>query len=110
MKFLGGGVISLEILRVASIADIFVSIFFVNAMFLTLVNKIKAAALISVVTSLIVVTPGCSLLSWVSSTSYGRTCLPPLWAWLRPPLTAFGCGEISACSFSEDTSNRLNQK
>jgi hypothetical protein len=58
MKFLGGGVVSLEILRVASIADIFLSIFFVNAMFLTLVNKIKAAALISVVTTLVVVTAG----------------------------------------------------
>ncbi len=58
MKFLGGGVVSLQILRVASISDIFLSIFFVNAMFLTLVNKVKAAALISVATASIVVTAG----------------------------------------------------
>ena len=58
MKFLGGGVISLQIFRVASIADIFASIFFVNAMFMTLVNKVKVAALIALVCASTVVTVG----------------------------------------------------
>jgi hypothetical protein len=58
MKFLGGGVVSLQILRVASIADMFVSIFFVNAMFMTLVNKVKAAAIVALVCASIVVTLG----------------------------------------------------
>jgi len=48
MHFLRGGIVSLQILRVASIGDVFISIFFVNAMFLTLVNRIKIAAIISV--------------------------------------------------------------
>ncbi|HXQ93320.1 MAG TPA: hypothetical protein VN739_09975, partial [Nitrososphaerales archaeon] len=58
MHYLRGGIISLQILRVASIADVFLSIFFVNAMFLTLVNKVKVAATISVVCAMIVVCVG----------------------------------------------------
>ncbi len=58
MHYLGGGVISLQILRVASIGDVFISIFFVNAMFLTLVNRVKIAAVISVVCVMIVVCVG----------------------------------------------------
>ena len=58
VQYLRGGVISLQILRVASIADVFLSIFFVNAMFLTLVNKVKVAAVISVVCAMIVVCVG----------------------------------------------------
>jgi hypothetical protein len=49
MYYLKGGVISLQILRAASIGDVFISIFFVNAMFLTLVNRVKIAANISVI-------------------------------------------------------------
>jgi hypothetical protein len=55
MYYLRGSVISLQILRVASIGDVFISIFFVNAMFLTLVNKVKIAAIISVFCTGIVV-------------------------------------------------------
>ena len=58
MYYLRGGVVSLQILRVASIADVFISIFFVNAMFLTLVNRVKIAAVISVVCVGIVVFAG----------------------------------------------------
>ena len=58
MDFLRGGIVSLQILRVASIGDIFISIFFVNAMFLTLVNRIKIPALISIVCVGIVVVLG----------------------------------------------------
>jgi hypothetical protein len=58
MRYLGGGLISLQIFRVATIADVFLSIFFVNAMFLTLVNKIKVSAIISVICALIVVVVG----------------------------------------------------
>jgi hypothetical protein len=58
MYYLRGGVVSLQILRVASIADVFISIFFVNAMFLTLVNRVKVAAVISVVCVVVVVFAG----------------------------------------------------
>jgi hypothetical protein len=58
MHYLRGGVISLQILRVASIGDVFISVFFVNAMFLTLVSRVKVAATISVVCVLIVVILG----------------------------------------------------
>ena len=58
MHFLRGTLVSLQILRIASIGDIFISIFFINAMFLTLVNKIKVPAIISVICTMIVVFVG----------------------------------------------------
>jgi hypothetical protein len=58
MHYLRGGTISLQILRVASIGDVFISIFFVNAMFLTLVNRVKVTAVISVFCVLIIVSVG----------------------------------------------------
>jgi hypothetical protein len=58
MHFLGGGIISLQIFRVATLGDVFLSIFFVNAMFLTLVNRVKAAATVSVLSVVIIVVLG----------------------------------------------------
>jgi len=58
MHYLRGTLVSLQILRIASIGDIFISIFFINAMFLTLVNKIKVPAIISVICTMIVVFVG----------------------------------------------------
>ena len=87
MNYLGAGAVSLQILRIASIADIFLAIFFVNAMFLSLVNRITLVALIAVVCTMIVVTVGIifglfgfqyiiwgyllsSLIAMISSTAY----------------------------------------
>ena len=58
MHYLGGGIVSLQIFRVATLGDIFLSIFFVNAMFLTLVNRVQVAATISVICVLIIVVLG----------------------------------------------------
>jgi len=58
MHYLRGALVSLQILRVASIGDVFISIFFVNAMFLILVNRVKVAATISVICVVIVVFVG----------------------------------------------------
>lgn len=58
MYYLSGGVVSLQIFRVASIGDVFISVFFVNAMFLSLVNRMKVPAIISVVCTLIVAFAG----------------------------------------------------
>jgi hypothetical protein len=58
MVYLRGSLVSLQILRIASLGDVFLSIFFVNAMFLTLVNKVKIAAIISVFCVMIIVFVG----------------------------------------------------
>jgi hypothetical protein len=58
MFYLRAGAVSLGILRIASIADIFLAIFFVNAMFLSLVNKMKLVAVTSVACVMIILTVG----------------------------------------------------
>lgn len=58
MYYLRGSTVSLHILRIASIGDVFISIFFVNALFLTLVNKVKVAAIISIVCVMVLVFTG----------------------------------------------------
>jgi hypothetical protein len=58
MSYLGASYISLQIFRVATISDIFLAIFLANAMFIVLVNKIKIAAVISMVCASIIIVGG----------------------------------------------------
>lgn len=61
MAYLGGSETSIQILRTASISNIFISIFAANSMFMMLLNKTKILAILSIIGTFIVVGAGIAL-------------------------------------------------
>ncbi len=58
MSYLGASAVSLGIFRTATVSDIFLSVFLVNAMFMNLVNKVKIAAIVSFACASILIVGG----------------------------------------------------